>query len=48
MRRELHAMVNSLDKAFARFEKKRSHKLRNSLIVVASVGAGAAAVAARK
>jgi hypothetical protein len=48
IRREFQAMVDSLDKAFARFEKKRSHKLRNSLIVVAGVGAGAAAVAARK
>jgi hypothetical protein len=49
LRRELQEMVKSLDKAFSRFERKRSHKVRNSLLVVAGVGAGAAAVAqARK
>ena len=48
LRREVHEMVNSLDKAFARFEKKRSHKLRNSLLVVAGVGGAAAVAQARK
>jgi uncharacterized membrane protein len=43
LRRELRKMVNSLDKAWTRVEKKRSHRVRNVLIVV---GAGGAAVAA--
>src|SRR6187399_1225938 len=34
LRRELNRMVSSLDKAWARVEKKRSHKLRNTLIVL--------------
>jgi uncharacterized membrane protein len=43
LRRELNKVVGSLDKAWSRVEKKRSHKLRNTLIVV---GVGGAAVAA--
>jgi uncharacterized membrane protein len=43
LRRELQQMTKSLQKAFGRVEKKRSHKLRNTLIVV---GAGGVAVAA--
>ncbi len=46
LRRELNRMGTSLDRAFARVEKKRSHKLRNTLLVVGGVG-GAAAVAAK-
>jgi uncharacterized membrane protein len=46
LKHELNKVVKSLDKAWARVEKKRSHKLRNSLIV-AGVGA-AAAVPLRK
>jgi uncharacterized membrane protein len=46
LRRELNRMVTSLDRAFSRVEKKRSHKLRNTLLVVGGVG-GAAAVAAK-
>jgi uncharacterized membrane protein len=43
IRRELNKMVSSLDKAWSRVEKKRSHKLRNVLIVVGLGGAAAAA-----
>ena len=46
LRNELNRMVSSLDRAFSRVEKKRSHKLRNTLLVVGGVG-GAAAVAAK-
>ncbi|TMK73300.1 MAG: hypothetical protein E6G50_02100 [Actinobacteria bacterium] len=49
LRREVRAMVASVEKALGRVEKKRSHKVRNSLLVVAGVGGAAAAVAqARK
>ena len=43
LRRELQQMTKSLQKALGRVEKKRSHKLRNTLI---AVGVGGAAVAA--
>ncbi len=43
LRRELRKMVKSLDKAWSRVEKKRSHRRRNVLLLV---GAGGAAVAA--
>jgi uncharacterized membrane protein len=43
LRREVRKMTESLDKAWSRMEKKRSHKLRNTLIVV---GVGSAAAAA--
>jgi uncharacterized membrane protein len=43
LRREVNRMVSSVDKAWARVEKKRSHKLRNILIVVGLGGAAAAA-----
>ena len=46
LRRELRAMVASLEAAIGRVEKKQSHKVRNSLLVAAGVG-GAAAVAAQ-
>jgi uncharacterized membrane protein len=42
LRREVGKMTNSLEKAWSRVERKRSHKLRNTLIVV---GIGGAAVA---
>src|SRR5256714_10747755 len=45
-RREVNRMVTSLDRAFSRVEKKRSHKVRNTLLFVGGVG-GAAAVAAK-
>ena len=49
LRRELRAMVDSLEKAVGRVEKKQSHKFRNSLLVAAGVGGAAAAYAqARK
>jgi uncharacterized membrane protein len=49
IRREVQAMVKNLDKAWTRFEKKRSHRLRNTLIaVVGTGGAAAAALPARK
>ena len=44
IKRELKKMVNSLDKAWRRVEKKRSHKLRNSLLVLAGAGGAVAAV----
>jgi len=47
LRREVNKMVSSLDKAWARVEKKRSHKLRNTLLLV-GIGGGAAAAAASK
>jgi uncharacterized membrane protein len=43
LRRELQQMTTSLQKALGRVEKKRSHKLRNTLMVV---GVGGVAVAA--
>ena len=46
LRREVNRMVTSLDRAFSRVEKKRSHKVRNTLLFVGGVG-GAAAVAAK-
>ena len=46
LRREVNRMVTSLDRAFSRVEKKRSHKVRNTLLLVGGVG-GAAAVAAK-
>jgi uncharacterized membrane protein len=45
LKRELNKVVKSLDKAWSRVERKRSHKLRNTLIV-AGVGGGVAAAAA--
>ena len=47
LRREVNKMVSSLDKAWARVEKKRSHKLRNLLLVVGIGGAAAAAAKTR-
>jgi uncharacterized membrane protein len=44
LRRELDKVVKSLDKAWSRVERKRSHKLRNTLIVGGVAGAAAAAV----
>jgi uncharacterized membrane protein len=44
LKRELQKMTRNLEKAWSRVEKKRSHKLRNSLLVVAGAG-GVAAVA---
>ena len=41
--RELRKMVGSLDKAWTRVEKKRSHKLRNVLILLGIGGVAAAA-----
>jgi uncharacterized membrane protein len=43
LKRELNKMIGSLDKAWSRVEKKRSHKLRNVLLVL-GVGGAAAAV----
>jgi uncharacterized membrane protein len=43
IRRELKKMANSLDKAWSRVEKKRSHKLRNFLLLLGIGGAAAAA-----
>jgi|SRR5262245_57008184 len=49
LRREVRAMVENVEKALGRVEKKRSHKVRNSLLVAAGVGSAAAAYAqARK
>src|SRR3954447_25184350 len=43
LRREVSKMVTSLDKAWGRVEKKRSHKVRNTLLLVGLGGAAAAA-----
>jgi hypothetical protein len=43
LRQEIRSAATSLEKAWTRVEKKRSHKLRNTLIVA---GAGAAIAAA--
>src|SRR2546423_9998990 len=43
IRRELKRMVTSLEKAWTRVEKKRSHKRRNLLLLVGIGGAAAAA-----
>jgi uncharacterized membrane protein len=42
LRRELQQMTTSLQKALGRVEKKRSHKLRNALILVGAGGMAAA------
>jgi uncharacterized membrane protein len=47
LKNELRKMTNSLEKAWGRVEKKRSHKLRNTLIV-AGLGGAAAAVASQR
>src|SRR5262249_52882068 len=44
LRRELDKMMNSLDKAWSRLEKKRSHKVRNTLLVLGGVGGVAVVV----
>jgi uncharacterized membrane protein len=46
LKSELQKMTKNLENAWGRVEKKRSHKLRNSVLVVA--GVGGAAVAAMK
>jgi uncharacterized membrane protein len=49
LRREIHEMTKHLDKAWNRVQKKQSHKLRNTLIIVGVTGAAAAvAVTVRK
>jgi uncharacterized membrane protein len=49
LRREVRQMTKNLETAWSRVEKKRSHKLRNTLIVVGATGAAAAvAVPVRK
>ena len=49
LRREVNRMVSSLDKAWGRVERKRSHKLRNTLLVLGGIGGVvAAAVPLRK
>jgi uncharacterized membrane protein len=45
LKRELQKMTKNLDKAWSRVDQKRSHKLRNSLLVVAGAGAAVAAAA---
>src|SRR5882724_9284503 len=45
LRSELRQMTANLQKAWTRVEKKRSHKLRNFLLVVAGIGTAAAALA---
>jgi uncharacterized membrane protein len=44
LKRELNRVVASLDKAWSRVEKKRSHKLRNVLLIL-GIGGGAVAAA---
>src|SRR3954467_13895854 len=43
LRREVNRMVTHLDKAWGRVEKKRSHKLRNTVLLLGLGGAAAAA-----
>jgi uncharacterized membrane protein len=43
LKRELDKMMRSLDRAWARVERKRSHKLRNTLLVAGGVGGAVAA-----
>src|SRR4029453_19192263 len=43
LKSELNKMVSSLDKAWTRVEKKRSHKLRNFLLLLGLGGAAAPA-----
>ena len=45
LRNELRQMTEGLQNAWTRVEKKRSHKLRNFLIVVAGIGTAVAAAA---
>jgi uncharacterized membrane protein len=45
LRRQLRQMTRNLQKAWTRAEKKRSHRLRNSLIVLGAGGAVAATAA---
>ncbi len=47
LRSELHQMTQNLKNALTRVEKKRSHKLRNVLLVVGGIGAAFAAAAPR-
>jgi uncharacterized membrane protein len=47
LKRELNKMVGSLDKVWSRVEKKRSHKLRNAILIV-GIGGGAVAAAMPK
>jgi uncharacterized membrane protein len=42
LQREVRKMVENLDRAWSRVQKKRSHKLRNTLIIVGAGGAVAA------
>ena len=46
LRRQLAEVMTQLQKAQKRVQRKRSHKLRNSLLVLAGFGAASAAVAA--
>jgi uncharacterized membrane protein len=43
LKREVKKMMASLDRAWSRVEKKRSHKLRNTLLVLGGVGGAVAA-----
>lgn len=45
LRNELRQMIENLQNAWTQVEKKRSHKLRNFLIVVTGIGTAAAALA---
>jgi uncharacterized membrane protein len=47
LRSEVNKMISSLDKAWGRVEKKRSHKLRNFLLLLGVGGAAAAAAKTR-
>jgi uncharacterized membrane protein len=45
LKTELRKLKKNLEKAWTRIEKKRSHKLRNSLLILAGAGGAAAAAA---
>lgn len=48
LKNELRKMTKNLERAWGRVEKKRSHKLRNTLVVAALGGAAAAAASQRR
>jgi uncharacterized membrane protein len=44
LKREVQKLVGSLDKAWSRVERKRSHKLRNTLLILGGIGGAIVAV----
>src|SRR5262245_40853122 len=44
LKREVQKTIHSLDKVWARMERKRSHKVRNTLLIIGGIGGVAAVV----